>query len=94
LTKLQGGPGEGSREPAMARNVVVYSTPLCAPCEHLKQYLRSRGVSFVVRDIMMDEEAAIFLEDRGIRSTPVLAVDDALVVGFDRKRVDELLGLA
>ena len=27
-------------------NVTVYSTPLCAPCEQLKTYLRDRGVEF------------------------------------------------
>jgi len=42
--------------------VIVYSTPLCAPCERLKRHLRERGVAFKVIDIMMDEEAGPFLK--------------------------------
>ena len=57
------------------KEVIVYSTPLCAPCERLKRYLREKGIAFAVVDIMMDEEAGAFLERRGIRSTPVLSVD-------------------
>jgi glutaredoxin 3 len=78
----------------MPKKVVVFSSPLCAPCERLKDYLRSKGVQFTVRDVMMDEEAGEFLESRGIRSTPVLAVDDELVVGFQRDRVDTLIDAA
>jgi len=78
---------------AMPRNVIVYSSPLCAPCERLKEYLRSRGVEFSVVDVMMDEDAAKLLESRNIRSTPVLSVDGELLVGFQREMVDKLLGL-
>jgi glutaredoxin-like protein NrdH len=73
------------------RDVIVYSTPLCAPCERLKRHLREKGVDFKVVDIMMDEEAGAFLESHGIRSTPVLSVDGELLVGFDPERIDQLL---
>jgi glutaredoxin len=75
----------------MPRKVVVYSTPLCAPCERLKAYLRNRGVAFTVRDVMVDEDAAMFLESRNIRSTPVLAIDDEIIVGFDPERIAQAL---
>ena len=73
------------------KDITVYSTPLCAPCERLKRHLREKGVAFKVIDVMMDEEAGAFLESRGIRTTPVISVDGELVVGFDRMRIDELL---
>ena len=38
------------------RDVVIYSTPFCVPCEQLKRYLDAHGVSFTTRDLMMDEE--------------------------------------
>jgi hypothetical protein len=46
-----------------------------------------------VKDVMADDDAAEFLESRGIYATPVLQVDDALLVGFEPTRVDRLLGL-
>ena len=79
----------------MARQVTVYSTPLCAPCEALKSYLRRQGVSFAVRDLLLDEEAAERLETAGIRTTPVLEVDGELLAGpaLTPEAVDALLGL-
>jgi glutaredoxin-like protein NrdH len=72
-------------------DVVVYSTALCAPCELLKQHLSSRGVAFVVKDPMMDEDAAEFLEERDIMTTPVLSVGGELVIGYNSEAVDALL---
>jgi hypothetical protein len=46
-----------------------------------------------VRDVLVDPEAAAYLEERGVFVTPVLAVDQELVVGFQRARIDSLLGL-
>ncbi len=42
---------------------------------------------------MADEAAADFLESRGIYATPVLRVDDELLIGFQPGNVDRLLGL-
>ncbi len=75
----------------MSRQATVFSSPLCAPCERMKTYLRERGVDFIVRDIMMDEEAALFLESKNIRTTPVLLLDGELILGFDREQIDQLL---
>ena len=79
----------------MSRDVIVYSTPLCAPCEQLKAYLRGRGVAFVAKDLMMDEDAAEFIDDRNIRTSPILQVGDTLLHGDDLepRKIDALLGL-
>ena len=76
-------------------NVTVYSTPLCAPCEQLKSYLRDRGVEFTAKDLMMDEDAAEFIDSKNIRTSPVLQVDDALLHGqeLEPAKIDALLGL-
>ena len=79
----------------MDRPVIVYSTPLCAPCEQLKRYLVQRDVAFVAKDLMMDEDAAEFVEGLGIRTSPVLQVGDTLLHGGDLvpSNIDALLGL-
>ena len=76
-------------------NVTVYSTPLCAPCEQLKSYLRDRGVEFTAKDLMMDEDAAEFIDSKNIRTSPVLQVVDALLHGqeLEPAKIDALLGL-
>lgn len=74
------------------QKVIVYSTPLCAPCESLKRYLKSQGIAFEAKDLMMDEEAAEFIESRNIRSTPVLQIDDRLYFGSDlaKERLEQM----
>ena len=67
----------------MAREIIVYSTPLCAPCEQLKNFLKEEGVEFKVKDLMMDEEAADLMYKNGIRSAPALGVDDKILHGAD-----------
>ena len=44
------------------RDIVVYTSPMCAPCEQLKRYLTSLGVRYRVRDLLMDEDAQDRLE--------------------------------
>ncbi len=61
--------------------IVVYTTPLCAPCEALKRALAARGLAFRTVDLLMDEEAAERLEEHGIRSAPALEVDGRLYTG-------------
>lgn len=79
----------------MTRKVIVYSTPLCGPCEALKRFLRSHEVAFVAKDLMMDEDAAEYIESKNIRSTPVLQIDDQLYCGKDLspERLEQLLAL-
>ena len=63
------------------RDVVVYTTPFCVPCEQLKRYLDTHGIVFTTRDLMMDEDAQDKVDDAGIRSTPVLEVNGELYAG-------------
>lgn len=79
----------------MASEVIVYSTPFCAPCDSLKQYLKANGVPFIAKDLMMDEEAAEHIEDLGIRSSPVLEVDGKAYAGAQlaQDSLNAILGL-
>ena len=73
--------------------VIVYSTPLCAPCEALKRRLAARRVAFTTVDLLMDEEAAERLEEKGLRSAPVLEVAGRLyaAANLSDDQLDRLL---
>jgi glutaredoxin-like protein NrdH len=77
------------------KDVVVYTSPFCAPCDQLKRFLRAEGVAFRVRDLLMDEDAQERLDEARIRSTPALEVDGRLYAGdsLTPERVKALLGL-
>ncbi|MGE0765696.1 MAG: glutaredoxin family protein [Hyphomicrobiaceae bacterium] len=68
---------------AEPRDIVVYTSPMCVPCEQLKGYLRRLGVSFRVRDLLMDEDAQDRLDEARIRSTPALEVDGVIYAGSE-----------
>ena len=76
----------------MAPEVIVYTTPLCAPCEMLKRILATEGVPFTVKDLMLDEAAAALMQRHGIRSAPALGIDGEIYAGDDL-RPDRLVAL-
>jgi glutaredoxin len=79
----------------MHGKVVLYTTPMCGPCEQVKHYLEALGVEFTVIDVMMDEAAASLLESKGIRSAPALGIGEEIIAGptLDPAGIDALLGL-
>ncbi|MBI4527044.1 MAG: glutaredoxin family protein [Deltaproteobacteria bacterium] len=46
---------------------------------------------FTEKDITKDSAAIDELEKLGAMTTPVIVIDGEVVVGFDRKRLEELL---
>ncbi len=59
-----------------------------------KAWLSQQGIAFTERDIAQDETALQELEALDVFSTPATVIDGELVVGFNRKRLEALLGLA
>ena len=53
----------------------------------------SRGVQFEDRDVTRDRQALRDLIGKyGSQTTPTFVIDEQVVVGFDTRRLDELLG--
>ena len=74
-------------------DVTVYTTPTCGYCRHLKSYLEQRGVGYTERDVSVDRAAAEeMVQISGQMGVPVTVIGDQVVVGFDRARLDSLLG--
>lgn len=75
-------------------NVVVFSTPTCPWCSRLKAYLRQHQIPFKDIDVSRDSKAAQEMVSRsGQMGVPQVWIDGQVVVGFDRQRLDNLLGL-
>lgn len=76
----------------MAKSVVVYTQPGCLFCGKVRAYLNQRGVTFAERDVSTDEQAMSWLEDQGFFATPVTVIDGTAVVGFNKARLEAMLG--
>ena len=59
----------------------------------MKEFLSQKQVEFTERNIAADEAAVGDLEQLGYMTTPVTLVDGEVVVGFDRARLERLLGI-
>ena len=61
----------------------------------MKEFLSHHGVSYTEKLVDQDEEALEELFQRAnMRATPVIFIGEEKVVGFDRAKLQELLGLA
>lgn len=74
--------------------VVLFSSGSCPWCSQAKSYLRQRGVR--VKEVRVDQDpdaAKDVVKMTGQMSVPVLLIGSAKIVGFDKARIDRLLGL-
>ncbi len=76
-------------------NVTVYSTPTCPFCKQTMAYLKEHNVEFTDIDVMNDQEkAAEMIHKSGQMGVPVIDIDGQIVIGFDQKKLAELLKIA
>jgi len=58
-----------------------------------KEYLSSKGVSYEDIDVSSNGEAADeMIQISGQMGVPVIVIEGNVIVGFDRIRIDSLLG--
>ncbi|PJE77169.1 NrdH-redoxin [Candidatus Uhrbacteria bacterium CG10_big_fil_rev_8_21_14_0_10_48_16] len=73
-------------------SVIVYSTPTCPFCKKVKSYLQEHQIEFTDIDVMGDQEqAAEMIKKSGQMGVPVIDVDGEIVIGFDEKKLKELI---
>jgi len=76
------------------KKVAIYSTPTCVYCNAAKEFFTQNNVSFenfnVAEDLTKRQE---MIDKSGQMGVPVIFVDEEMVVGFDKGRLSELLGL-
>ena len=74
-------------------NVKVYSSNTCPYCVTAKEYLTENGIEFEEKNVQTDAEARNELMQMGHMRVPVLVIDDEEIVGFDKDKIDNALGL-
>ncbi len=74
--------------------VVVYSTPTCPHCTNLKNYLKQHQVGFRDVDVSKDQRMAQELVKKsGQQGVPQTEINGKVIVGFDKPKIDRMLGL-
>jgi glutaredoxin-like YruB-family protein len=81
-------------EQKQQKNVTVYSTPTCSWCTRLKNYLKENNIRFRDIDVSKDQKAAEDMVKRsGQQGVPQTLIDGTLIMGFDKAKIDRLLGI-
>jgi glutaredoxin 3 len=74
--------------------VIMFTTPTCTYCRKAKQYFRQKQVPFRDVDVSKDQAAARDMVRRsGQQGVPQILIGNQVVIGFDRPKIDRLLGL-
>lgn len=74
--------------------VKVFSTKICPYCVTLKEFLKQHNVEYEEIDVGEDEDGRKeMIEKSGQMGVPVLEINGQIVVGFDKARILELLGI-
>lgn len=78
----------------MAHTVSIFTTPACAYCKMAKEFFTKNNVQYneydVARDIQKRQEMLDKSHQFGV---PVIEIDGKIVIGFDKPKITQLLGL-
>lgn len=77
------------------QKVTVYSTPTCHFCNMAKEYFKANGVAYDSFDVSVDpEKRKEMMEISGQLGVPVITVDNNVIIGFNKPKLAEILGLS
>lgn len=78
----------------MDKKVKVYSTPTCPYCIRTKQFLKDNNIAFEDFDVSTNQVAAEEMVRASAQmGVPVLDIDGEIIIGFDKERIKQVLGL-
>jgi glutaredoxin-like YruB-family protein len=76
------------------KKVAIYTTPVCVYCKKAKDFFKKNNVQYeeynVMSDIARREE---MITRSGQMGVPVIDIGGALIVGYDERRLKELLDI-
>ena len=74
------------------KKVTVYTSSTCPYCTLATDYLDEKGVEYEEKNITESSEAREELMQMGHTGVPIILVDDEEIVGFDKVKIDTILG--
>jgi glutaredoxin 3 len=76
------------------QNVLIYSTPTCHFCHMAKDFFKANNIAFTDYNVAADQEKRKEMLDKsGQLGVPVIQIGNELVIGFNKPKVAQLLGL-
>lgn len=74
--------------------VKIYSTPTCPYCIKAKQWLEENNIEYEDFDVSQNEKNRNeLIKKSGRTAVPVIEAGNEIIIGFDKNRLAELLGV-
>jgi len=75
--------------------ITIYTTPWCQYCKAAKEYFKSKGFEWSEVDVAQDPtKAQEMINKSGQLGVPVIDIDGKIVVGFDKQKINQYLGVS
>ena len=77
-------------------SATIYLSPVCEPCEEVREFLNNRNISFSEKNVEGDLEMQQELKgvSGGALNVPVTVIGDTAVTGYNRGKLNEALSAA
>ena len=76
------------------KSVSIYTTPSCHFCQMSKEFFKEHNVAYTEFNVAADmEKRQEMIDKSGQMGVPVIYIGDEMIIGFDKKRIEEALGL-
>lgn len=77
-----------------APKIILFTTPTCSYCTLAKRYFNEQRIRFKEVDVSRNKDAAMDLQKRtGQMGVPVILINNKPIVGFDKSKINKILGL-
>jgi len=74
--------------------VRIFITTTCPYCYTLIEFLKEHNIEFEEIDVSKDKKARDeMIKKSGRLEVPIVEIDDQIVVGFDKEKISQLLGI-
>lgn len=74
--------------------VTIYTTPTCSFCKMAKSYFAENNVEYEEKDVTSNDTLVNeMVEKSGQMGVPVIDIDGKVIVGFDKNKLKEALGI-
>ena len=78
----------------MQSKIEIYTTPSCAYCHMAKEYFKSKGLEYEEIDVLKNvPKRQEMITETGQMGVPVIKINRQIVIGFNKSKINELLGL-
>ncbi len=76
------------------KEVKIYSTPTCHFCHMAKDFFKENNVAFTDYNVAEDsQKREELIEKSGQMGVPVIFIGEDMVIGFNKPKIVELLGM-